>query len=224
MNYVDDPCMHSFTPGQALKSHLTWQMARADGAIQYTSSPTERPIPSPTTSQFTPFPTRGLRNRDRDRERIREDILRTRPPLNIVLEDTINCPALWPGDGTLCVMIDGFNRKKCVYYEYGADSICTCSLSQPFWTCVNGPDFTDDDFANIETNNSEDVGNVTVDVTVDIETTADIDSIFDIESINTNAEETPEDETPVLSLTEKAVDEIPALSLIGGGDAIDRIP
>lgn len=226
MNYVDDPCMHSFTPGQALKSHLTWEMARAEGTRLYTSSPTQRPIPSLPTSQYTPYPTRGLRNRDRDRDRdrIREDILRTRRPLDISLEDTINCPAVWPGDGAVCVMIDGFSRKKCIYYEYGADSICTCSLSDPFWTCVNGPDLTDDDFTNIDIGNSEDMSNVTV----DIESIPDIDSIFDL-GINTNGETTPADEeTSDLSLTENTADETPdetpALSLLGGGDTLDRIP
>lgn len=117
-------------------------------------------------------------------------------------------------------MIDGFNRKKCIYYEYGADSICTCSISEPFWTCVNGPDFTDDDLSNIDISNTEDVGNVTV----DIETIPDIDSIFDIESINTNDEASPENATSVLSLTEDTVDETPSLSLLGGSDALDRIP
>lgn len=117
-------------------------------------------------------------------------------------------------------MIDGFNRKKCIYYEYGADSICTCSISEPFWTCVNGPDFIDDDFSNIDISDSEEVGNVTV----DIETIPDIDSIFDIESINTNDEASPENETSVLSLTENTVEETPSLSLLGGRDALDRIP
>ena len=121
-------------------------------------------------------------------------------------------------------MIDGFSRKKCIYYEYGADSICTCSLSDPFWTCVNGPDLTDDDFTNIDIGNSEDMSNVTV----DIESIPDIDSIFDL-GINTNGETTPADEeTSDLSLTENTADETPdetpALSLLGGGDTLDRIP
>ena len=56
-----------------------------------------------------------------------------------IVEDTINCPALWPGNGTDCVMIEGYNRKKCIYYEYSADSICSCSVERPIWRCVNGP-------------------------------------------------------------------------------------
>jgi hypothetical protein len=67
------------------------------------------------------------------------------PPLaETVVEDTINCPAVWPGTNTDCVMIAGYNRKKCIYYEYSADSICTCGVGDPNpealkWTCVNGP-------------------------------------------------------------------------------------
>lgn len=53
--------------------------------------------------------------------------------------DDYHCPALWPGSREPCVMVDGFNRKKCVYHEYSADSICTCSDEQLIWSCVNGP-------------------------------------------------------------------------------------
>lgn len=67
----------------------------------------------------------------------------TQPPLNV---DGYNCPALWPGDGIACVMLDGFDAKRCVYPEYGLDSICECfsiaSLAHPTpltWKCMNGP-------------------------------------------------------------------------------------
>jgi len=64
------------------------------------------------------------------------------PPIDpiSVVEDTTNCPALWPGTDTDCVMVGGFDRKKCVYYEYSADSICTCSSPQHIWLCEDGPD------------------------------------------------------------------------------------
>lgn len=54
--------------------------------------------------------------------------------------DTLNCPALWPFSGTTCVMLEGFDYKYCVYYEYSADSICTCRKDELLWVCQNGPE------------------------------------------------------------------------------------
>jgi len=171
MNY--GPCMSEFTPGQALKCHITWELARkAQGDdLQNTlpwedvvvpeepinvviTAPTNTPATSPNLNTPvvltppTPSPTRGLRDPqverqlqsrpDTDRLRPQPNRLRpTMPPTEPILEDTKNCPAMWPGDGTECVMVRGFNRKKCIYYEYSADSICTCSIEDPFWTCVS---------------------------------------------------------------------------------------
>jgi len=53
--------------------------------------------------------------------------------------DEHNCPALWPGTDTVCVMLSGYTAKKCVYPEYGMDSVCECSAPGLIWTCVNGP-------------------------------------------------------------------------------------
>ncbi len=226
MNYVDDPCAHSFTPGQALKSHITWQLVRADANKVYTPSPNMVPTTSPA-DQITAFPTRGLRpdgDRNRpDRDRIRDDVERTRPPLEIIVEDTINCPAVWPGDGTVCVMIDGFNRKKCIYYEYSADSICTCTSKDLFWTCVHGPDYQDDDFAaGLDLSNSEDSndGNFTL----------NIEDIADFSISTTTDAISDEETTSVLSLTgqteqtDETLNEIPVLSLLSDGRTFDRVP
>eukprot|EP00535_Pseudo-nitzschia_heimii_P010667 CAMPEP_0197177618 /NCGR_PEP_ID=MMETSP1423-20130617/3159_1 /TAXON_ID=476441 /ORGANISM="Pseudo-nitzschia heimii, Strain UNC1101" /LENGTH=398 /DNA_ID=CAMNT_0042627193 /DNA_START=93 /DNA_END=1289 /DNA_ORIENTATION=+ len=53
--------------------------------------------------------------------------------------DEHNCPALWPGTNTVCVMLSGYTAKKCVYPEYGMDSVCECSAPGLTWTCANGP-------------------------------------------------------------------------------------
>lgn len=54
--------------------------------------------------------------------------------------DTINCPAIWPGSGSACVMLQGYNYKYCNYYEFGPDALCTCRGDELIWSCVNGPD------------------------------------------------------------------------------------
>ena len=202
MNYVDDPCAYSFTPGQALRSHITWELARA--GPKQSNIPTSRPTNVfPTSSPSTSFPTRGLRG---DKERIRDEIARPqRPTIETVKEDSINCPAVWPGDGTGCVMIAGFNRKKCIYYNYSEDSICTCSNDDLFWTCINGPEVEKDDSADgVELVNSEPP------------------ATEDNSNETSNTEAVPEDSSN--TNTEATPDKIPALSLTGRTFSINRIP
>lgn len=55
------------------------------------------------------------------------------------LWDTINCPALWPGSGTECVMQEDYDYKYCNYYEFGDDALCTCRADELLWVCANGP-------------------------------------------------------------------------------------
>ena len=50
--------------------------------------------------------------------------------------DLRNCPSLYPQSGNDCVMIDGFDFKKCFYYEYGLDVLCQCSTLSPIWICT----------------------------------------------------------------------------------------
>jgi hypothetical protein len=57
--------------------------------------------------------------------------------------DMTNCPAVWPGNGTNCVMLGGYNRKYCLYYEYTPYRICTCDSPQHIWNCTNGSESND---------------------------------------------------------------------------------
>jgi hypothetical protein len=64
------------------------------------------------------------------------------PPTNPPIDDTeaktdrINCPAVFPGSGTACVMIGSFQYKSCIYGERGPDASCSCSDVQPLWSCT----------------------------------------------------------------------------------------
>ena len=60
----------------------------------------------------------------------------TAAPTAAVNIDTINCPYTWPGSGTTCEMLTGFDFKKCFYYEFGANAVCGCSAVQPIWSCT----------------------------------------------------------------------------------------
>ena len=33
-------------------------------------------------------------------------------------------------------MLDGFDFKKCFYYEEGPDAVCACSKEQTIWACT----------------------------------------------------------------------------------------
>lgn len=74
--------------------------------------------------------------------------IRTPPPMNATdsnstiapvfdqsAYDTVNCPSVYPGSGIDCVMIDGYEFKKCIYYEVGADVMCECSEDDRVWDC-----------------------------------------------------------------------------------------
>jgi hypothetical protein len=50
--------------------------------------------------------------------------------------DLKNCPSLYPRSGNDCVIIDGYDYKKCFYYEYGPDVVCQCSDASPIWICT----------------------------------------------------------------------------------------
>jgi len=60
----------------------------------------------------------------------------TAAPTAAVNIDTINCPYTWPGSGTTCEMLTGFDFKKCFYYEFGDNAVCGCSAIQPIWWCT----------------------------------------------------------------------------------------
>ena len=75
--------------------------------------------------------------------------IRTTPPLanttdaslvNPVIDETvvdlINCPAVYPRNDTECVMIKGFEFKKCMYYDVGTDVKCDCNEDRPIWNCT----------------------------------------------------------------------------------------
>lgn len=58
------------------------------------------------------------------------------PTAPVVSIDTKNCPWMWPGSGTQCVMINGFDFKDCSYPEEGIGAKCGCSKEQPIWLCT----------------------------------------------------------------------------------------
>jgi hypothetical protein len=77
--------------------------------------------------------------------------IRTPPPTNAtaatapsqvapVTEDSTldmeNCPSVYPGSGEKCVMIAGYESKKCFYYEVGSDVVCQCNTAEPIWECT----------------------------------------------------------------------------------------
>jgi hypothetical protein len=49
--------------------------------------------------------------------------------------DLGNCPAVFPKSGTECVMVEGFEFKKCFYYEVGIDVVCDCGKKDLIWDC-----------------------------------------------------------------------------------------
>eukprot|EP00535_Pseudo-nitzschia_heimii_P005813 CAMPEP_0197173396 /NCGR_PEP_ID=MMETSP1423-20130617/348_1 /TAXON_ID=476441 /ORGANISM="Pseudo-nitzschia heimii, Strain UNC1101" /LENGTH=373 /DNA_ID=CAMNT_0042622211 /DNA_START=74 /DNA_END=1195 /DNA_ORIENTATION=+ len=49
--------------------------------------------------------------------------------------DLGNCPAVFPKSGTECVMVEGFEFKKCFYYEVGTDVVCDCGKEDLIWDC-----------------------------------------------------------------------------------------
>jgi hypothetical protein len=61
-------------------------------------------------------------------------------PSSDSLWDTVNCPAMYPGSGNDCVMIDGYPFKKCMYSEMGPSVSCQCSTAQPIWSCTGVSD------------------------------------------------------------------------------------
>lgn len=72
---------------------------------------------------------------------IMDSSIRTPPPTNAIFATTIdentditNCPAMYPGSGIECIMLAGFEKKKCVYYEVGG--VCDCSIDEPIWECA----------------------------------------------------------------------------------------
>lgn len=76
--------------------------------------------------------------------------IRTPPPTNATsptnathatsldesIYDLVNCPAIFPQSGTQCVMLEGYEFKKCFYHEVGADVVCDCSRKETLWDCV----------------------------------------------------------------------------------------
>ena len=58
----------------------------------------------------------------------------TSPPTDNV--DRINCPAVFPGSGTTCVMVGSYEYKVCAYPERGEEASCGCSAAQPIWSCI----------------------------------------------------------------------------------------
>jgi len=58
----------------------------------------------------------------------------TSPPTDNV--DRINCPAVFPGSGTTCVMVGSYEYKVCAYPERGEEASCGCSATQPIWSCI----------------------------------------------------------------------------------------
>ena len=59
-----------------------------------------------------------------------------RNPTESALLDTVNCPAIFPKNGTRCVMIEPYKFKECMYYEMGPDVQCGCQSGQLYYICV----------------------------------------------------------------------------------------
>jgi len=66
--------------------------------------------------------------------------------------DMENCPSVFPQSGTSCVMLAGFESKKCNYYEVGSNVQCRCSNTEPVWECTGT--ITNEVFV-VETNDLE---------------------------------------------------------------------
>lgn len=58
------------------------------------------------------------------------------PLIDETVYDMKNCPSIYPRSGTNCVMIPGFEFKKCFYFEVGPSVVCDCSEDDPVWNCT----------------------------------------------------------------------------------------
>jgi hypothetical protein len=67
---------------------------------------------------------------------IPDSSIRTPPPSNSAIDesvyDLVNCPS----SSTNCIMIAGYEFKKCIYYEMGVDVMCECSEDEPVRNCT----------------------------------------------------------------------------------------
>lgn len=74
------------------------------------------------------------------------------PPIIDASIDMENCPSVFPQSGKPCVMLAGFESKKCNYYEVGSNVQCRCSNTEPVWECTGT--ITNEVFV-VETNDLE---------------------------------------------------------------------
>lgn len=66
-----------------------------------------------------------------DESAIPDSSIRTPPPSNAAIDKSVydlgNCPSIYPQSSTNCIMIRGYEFKKCIYY------VCECSEDEPVW-------------------------------------------------------------------------------------------
>jgi len=87
-------------------------------------------ISNPIDESATPTPTNAAN--------VIEDanITETAPALDESVYDLRNCPAVYPESDTYCTILEGFEFKRCMYYEVGANVMCECSEDEPIWNCT----------------------------------------------------------------------------------------